>query len=173
MMARNRRPPTERHIRVHGGDGDDQWFAIPREVFDQYGDYLHYGDGRWQERLSIEPGAAKKALHEWASFIRLANNGHVVVVKTENAVGKNPDLVLDGTISEVKTPSGSSRNTMSHQVEEAVDQAPFLFIDLMRAGLGFGAARFSISRTARQRLSKFRRITLMSQNGSEEVVFDD
>ena len=169
-MARNRRPPTKRHIRVHGGGGDDQWFEIPREVFDQYGDYLHNGDGRWQERLSIEPSAAKKALHEWASFIRLANNGHVVVVRKDEILKSNPDLILDGTLSEVKTPTGTSRNTVGHQVDEARKQAKVLIIDLFRSTIPFIEGRSAILKVPNGKLSQFNRIVLMSDQGIEEVI---
>ncbi|MDY6050717.1 MAG: hypothetical protein SPI77_09270 [Corynebacterium sp.] len=142
-------------------------------MFDQYGDYLHNGDGRWQERLSMEPDAAKKQLHEWASFIRLANNGHVVMVKAENAVGKNPDLVLDGTVSEVKTQTGSSRNTMGNLLRFGKRQAQQVLVDLFRSKLSPEQAVSDAMRVFRLRNWPYQRIIIVTVDGTERVIVDE
>lgn len=121
------KPPT-----TFAGKGDDGHDYIPWEVFEKFdlGE-----DGSWKERLTVEPGKHKKELHEWATFIRLAQNGHTVVVRVERKEDgiKNPDLVLDGEVAEAKTPKGAGADTIPRNVRSASKQARTIIIDLLQS----------------------------------------
>ncbi|AKK05051.1 hypothetical protein CMUST_03535 [Corynebacterium mustelae] len=111
------------------GNGHD---CIPREVFTHF----DFGDDDgWKAYLSVEPGRHQKGLHEWATFIRLAQNGHTIVVRSERETPgvKNPDLLFNGEVAEAKTPRGDGVDTIARNVRAASKQAQTIIIDLLQS----------------------------------------
>lgn len=68
---------------------------------------------------------------------RLARLGKDLVFRTVSTAqgAKNPDLLLDGNLWEMKSPTGTGKSTISHQFERARKQADRLVLDLNRTAL--------------------------------------
>lgn len=82
--------------------------SIPNEVFAKYFPASQINrEGQWRRRLWRIEGREKDKLelHEWATLIRLAENGHEVVVLPRSNT-KSPDALVDGMVYDVKAPSG-------------------------------------------------------------------
>lgn len=76
--------------------------------------------------------------HEMDTARLLADEGHeVTFLPIDNTPGtKNPDVLVDGHVWEMKSPLGSSeRNTIADQFKRAGRQADRLVLDLRRCGL--------------------------------------
>ncbi|MDO5670845.1 MAG: hypothetical protein Q4G50_12705 [Corynebacterium sp.] len=104
---------------------------IPPEVFQTF---ALPAEAAWAERLWRIRGEQKDkiGLHEWATFVRLAGNGHEVVLLPRGD-GVTPDVLLDGVRYEAKTPTGASRNMVNNQIRAGRRQASRLVIDLLRS----------------------------------------
>ena len=88
------------------------------------------------------PGGLVIDPHELNTAATLAQHGHRIEFRplsTRPGV-KNPDAIMDGEIWEFKSPTGSGKNTISHQFSRARQQSARLVIDLRRSGLDEGAA---------------------------------
>ena len=68
---------------------------------------------------------------------RFARLGKDLVLRTVSTAqgAKNPDLLLDGNLWEMKSPTGTGKSTISHQFEHARKQADRLVLDLNRTAL--------------------------------------
>lgn len=121
-------PPTK--SLASGFPDPEQWQAI----------------GKGQLRV---PKAAEAAPHEVETGRKLANAGHKVEFREIiHGTGiKNPDVIMDGKVWEIKSPKGASeKNTISDQFKRARKQSERLVIDLQRCGLSDDIARSQIER---------------------------
>jgi len=75
--------------------------------------------------------------HERDTAARLAKNGFSPTFRPISSVPgvKNPDVLLDDEIWEMKSPTGSSARTIDRQFERAGKQAPRLILDTNRTEL--------------------------------------
>ncbi|WBT09058.1 hypothetical protein PAB09_01555 [Corynebacterium sp. SCR221107] len=132
---------------------------IPPEVFK----LVDEGDGDWRSRITADAGISKKAIHEWASFVQLAKNGHAVHLRRdsdEEGVA-NPDIYLDGVLTEVKAPKGGTKNTIAGIVRKAKSQSSQVVIDTIRANLSVAEIE-AYSRKALERYTEVNRIMVMA-----------
>lgn len=86
----------------------------------------------------VPKGVAPKS-HELLTANRLAILGHQVIFQTpinEYRV-KNPDILLDGEIWEMKSPHGNGTRTIDNNLREAGHQGRFLVLDLIRLGINW------------------------------------
>lgn len=105
----------------------------------------------------IVPDGLEVESHEVETARRLADHGHEIdfrPISTSRGV-KNPDVTMDGDTWEFKSPTGSGKNTISHQFSRAGKQATNVVFDLSRCGLDDATAIEQI----RRRFFGQRRIT--------------
>lgn len=131
---------------------------IPPEVFK-----LVDEGGDWRSRITADTGISKKAIHEWASFAQLAKNGHTVHLRRDSSVEgeRNPDIYLDGVLTEVKAPKGETKNTIAAIVRKAKSQSSQVVIDTIRANLSVAEIE-AYSRKALERYTEVKRIMVMA-----------
>lgn len=113
------------------------------------------------------PRTAQAAPHEVDTGRSLAEAGHRVEFReiVHGTGVKNPDVLLDGQVWEIKSPTGSSeRNTISDQFKRASKQAERLVIDLQRCGLSDSTA---IAQATRRFLGqkKFKALIIIDKTG--------
>lgn len=86
--------------------------------------------------------------HELDTAKRLTSAGHDVefrMVTNANGV-KNPDILLDGEIWEMKSPTGAGKNTIDNNLRLASQQSPRVVLDLGRTPLTDEAAVLEVRR---------------------------
>lgn len=78
---------------------------------------------------------------------------------------KNPDILVDGAVWELKSPRGASeKNTISEQFKSARGQAESLIIDLARCGLPDELALAQIKRRFYGQ-SRFKKVIVLDHDG--------
>ena len=89
----------------------------------------------FQVKILAQPGDLPKP-HELRAATILANeffNQDVVFLRRTH--GKTPDLDVAGVIWEIKSPKGSSKNTIANNLKAASKQSKRIVIDLFRCKL--------------------------------------
>ncbi|MEV7962403.1 phage minor head protein [Oerskovia paurometabola] len=90
----------------------------------------------------------KLEVHEFATAQRLAAAGHNVefLVPSRERGVKNPDILIDGVVWEMKSPLGAGANTVDHQMKRAAKQADRLVLDTARSTLDDAAIIATVTR---------------------------
>lgn len=141
---------------------------IPPEIARQWGG----DDDEWRRRINAEGGARKPQAHEWVSYIRLAQNGHYISIrKTSDVDGrKNPDLNLDGVVSELKAPVGESPDALRRNLRVAKRQSRSIVIDLYRSPIEEDVALQAL-RSGYSRYNKdIDRVLVILKNRDEVII---
>lgn len=75
--------------------------------------------------------------HEYDTVKYLLNAGFNVELIPERQIKgiNNPDIQIDGVIWEMKSPTGDSKNTMKHTLQNANHQSRSVIVDLRRCKL--------------------------------------
>ena len=75
--------------------------------------------------------------HEYDTVKYLLNAGFNVELIPERQIKgiTNPDIQIDGVVWEMKSPTGDSKNTMKHTLQNANHQSRSVIIDLRRCKL--------------------------------------
>ena len=75
--------------------------------------------------------------HEYQSIKVLLEKGfNIELIPTSQIKGmRTPDISIEGILWEIKSPTGNSKNTIKHTVQNAAHQASNIIVDLRRCGL--------------------------------------
>lgn len=142
------------NARKSAGIGDTS--AILSEMRSLYPDAVKDGEGA----LRTQDGALPLA-RELSAANKLTSKGYnVEFLPVSNIEGqKNPDAKIDGIISEIKSPLGSSKNTIDSNVRKAEKQSSRMVLDNSCSGLSDSQALEQLERS------------LQFRKGVEEVLF--
>ncbi|GAB3690192.1 hypothetical protein GCM10027595_00340 [Corynebacterium nasicanis] len=142
---------------------------VPSEVFTTF---AIAAGGTWTDRLWRIEGEHKDKphLHEWATFVRLAENGHEVVIlpRTDK---KSPDALIDGYLFDAKTPTGSGNNTINNQLKTGRLQASRLVIDLLQSDRPISQVLDDLKLSKARYTGKLLEVIVIGRNG-DEVRFE-
>ena len=108
--------------------------------------------------------------HEYATVKLLLELGYnVELIPTSQVKGmRTPDISINGVLWEIKSPTGNSKNTIKHTLQNASHQANNVIVDLRRCKLPEEQAIKDLEQ--RYRLSK--RIRRMMIVTKEEKIID-
>lgn len=72
--------------------------------------------------------------HEYATVKLLLMHGHnIELIPASQVKGmRTPDISIDGVLWEIKSPTGNSRHTMKHTLQNAAHQSSHVIVDLRR-----------------------------------------
>ena len=86
------------------------------------------------------------------TYEKLARRGHVLyipaIVNQEDV--KNPDVLMDGVFTEIKSPKGDGNKTIINRLRHASKQASRVVIDMFRSNLSHECAVAQINESMRQ-----------------------
>ena len=108
--------------------------------------------------------------HEYATVKLLLNQGYnIELIPTSQVKGmRTPDISVNGVLWEIKSPTGNSKNTIKHTLQNASHQANNVIVDLRRCKLPEDQAIRDLEQ--RYRLSK--RIRRMKIVTKDEKIID-
>ena len=108
--------------------------------------------------------------HEYATVKLLLNQGYnIELIPTSQVKGmRTPDISVNGVLWEIKSPTGNSKNTIKHTLQNASHQANNVIVDLRRCKLPEDQAIKDLEQ--RYRLSK--RIRRMKIVTKDEKIID-
>lgn len=127
---------------------------------------------------SDEPGRVDRSQvenleqHELDTAERLARRGHDVVFIPPDPGQRTPDVTIDGEQWELKSPTGSSPDTIVRNIRKARAQSPRVVIDLSRSSLDRDEAKRSAQQALR-RYSGIEQIRLIDDSEYDEIVTGD
>ena len=115
-------------------------------------------------RVSL--GKVKPEKHEYDTFYFLASHGfNIEIIKPSNIPKtKSPDVLLDGVIWEIKSPTGSGNSTIGRQFHKASKQADRLILDLRRVNILASKAE-SQAKSRFSKATNIRRLLLITKDG--------
>ena len=75
--------------------------------------------------------------HEYQTVKLLLEKGYdIELIPTSQIKGmRTPDISINGVLWEIKSPTGNSKNTAKHTIQNASHQAFNIIVDLRRCGL--------------------------------------
>ena len=108
--------------------------------------------------------------HEYATVKLLLNQGYnIELIPTSQVKGmRTPDISVNGVLWEINSPTGNSKNTIKHTLQNASHQANNVIVDLRRCKLPEDQAIKDLEQ--RYRLSK--RIRRMKIVTKDEKIID-
>lgn len=111
----------------------------------------HRGDDLWWSRITADINANVEK-HEWVTYEKLACRGHVLYIPAiDNQKNvKNPDVLMDGVFTEIKSPKGDGNKTIINRLRHASKQASRVVIDMFRSNLSHECAVAQINESMRQ-----------------------
>ena len=86
------------------------------------------------EKGTLKTNGVHLEKHEYETVKLLLMNGHnVELIPTSQVKGmRTPDISIDGVLWEIKSPTGNSKHTMKHTLQNAAHQSNHVIVDLRR-----------------------------------------
>ena len=103
---------------------------------------------------NLKTNGVHLAEHEYATIKLLLSLGYdIELIPTSQVKGmRTPDISINGVLWEIKSPTGNSKNTIKHTLQNASHQANNVIVDLRRCKLAEEQAIKDLEQ--RYRLSK-------------------
>lgn len=119
---------------------------------------------------NLKTNGVHLAEHEYATIKFLLSLGYdIELIPTSQVKGmRTPDISINGVLWEIKSPTGNSKNTIKHTLQNASHQANNVIVDVRRCKLAEEQAIKDLEQ--RYRLSK--RIRRMKIVTKDEKVID-
>lgn len=117
-----------------------------------------------QQGIIIDNGVHLQA-HEYHTVEILRQNGYdVELVPSSQIEGFHlPDIIINNIPWELKAPEGNGRNTIRHNIQNALRQSPNIIIDLFRCKLNEDVAIKEIKRQFNINKA-IKRVTIIKKN---------
>ncbi len=103
--------------------------------------------------------------HELETAERLMRAGHSISFLHATGSGPTPDILMDGAVWDLKSPTGNSKSTITDTVKHARRQSPRMVIDLSRSTMPLQLALAQID-YALKRYRGIETILVIAQDGS-------
>ncbi len=110
------------------------------------------------EKGTLKTNGVHLENHEYATVKLLLMSGHnIELIPSSQVKGmRTPDISIDGVLWEIKSPTGNSRHTMKHTLQNAAHQSNHVIVDLRRCKMPQNIAvkelehHFNLSRRIRR-----------------------
>ncbi|MBQ9610153.1 MAG: hypothetical protein IJV15_12015 [Lachnospiraceae bacterium] len=108
--------------------------------------------------------------HEYATVKLLLNTGlDIELIPSSQVKGmRTPDISVNGILWEIKSPTGSGKNTLKHTLQNASHQSNNVIVDLRRCKLPQDQAIKDLE----QRFNLSKRIRRMKIITNDEIIID-